>query len=62
MCNETGRPLELYFGVERDINCTIDFISDSFFHLLEFYVHNDARKYFIWPTAFGVQKADGLQR
>ncbi|KAJ9624762.1 hypothetical protein H2203_004712 [Taxawa tesnikishii (nom. ined.)] len=42
VCNETGRPLELYFGVERDINCTIDFISDSFFHLLEFYVHNDA--------------------
>ncbi|KAF2774336.1 hypothetical protein EJ03DRAFT_5049 [Teratosphaeria nubilosa] len=41
-CNETGRPLELLFGVERDINCTIDFIDDPFFHLLEFYVHNDA--------------------
>ncbi|KAK5012370.1 hypothetical protein LTR16_005573, partial [Cryomyces antarcticus] len=41
-CNETGRPLELYFGIEREINCTIDFVSDSFFHLLEFYVHNDA--------------------
>ncbi|OCK76711.1 hypothetical protein K432DRAFT_305760 [Lepidopterella palustris CBS 459.81] len=41
-CNETGRPLELFFGVEKDINCTIDFISDPFFHLLEFYVHNDA--------------------
>lgn len=25
-----------------DINCTIDFISDPFFHLLEFYIHNDA--------------------
>jgi len=25
-----------------EINCTIDFIDDSFFHLLEFYVHNDA--------------------
>jgi len=24
------------------VNCTIDFIDDSFFHLLEFYVHNDA--------------------
>ena len=24
------------------MNCTIDFISDEFFHLLEFYVHNDA--------------------
>ncbi|KAF1960603.1 hypothetical protein CC80DRAFT_437656 [Byssothecium circinans] len=41
-CNETGRPLELFFGVEKDINCTIDFISDPFFHLLEFYIHNDA--------------------
>jgi hypothetical protein len=28
--------------VEKDINCTIDFIDDPFFHLLEFYVHNDA--------------------
>ena len=42
VCNETGRPLEIYFGVEKDINCTIDFISDPMFHLLEFYVHNDA--------------------
>jgi hypothetical protein len=41
-CNETGRPLELFFGVEKDINCTLDFISDPFFHLLEFYIHNDA--------------------
>ncbi|KAG9524000.1 hypothetical protein E4T50_14913 [Aureobasidium sp. EXF-12298] len=42
VCNETGRPLEIYFGVEKDINCTLDFISDPMFHLLEFYVHNDA--------------------
>lgn len=42
VCNETGRPLELLFGVEKDINCTIDFIDDPLFHLLEFYVHNDA--------------------
>ncbi|KAF2637458.1 hypothetical protein P280DRAFT_472165 [Massarina eburnea CBS 473.64] len=41
-CNETGRPLELFFGIEKDINCTIDFISDPFFHLLEFYIHSDA--------------------
>lgn len=40
-CNETGRPLELLFGIEKDINCTLDFISDPFFHLLEYYVHND---------------------
>ncbi|OTA37392.1 hypothetical protein BTJ68_02181 [Hortaea werneckii EXF-2000] len=41
-CNETGRPLELLFGVEKEINCTLDFIDDPFFHLLEYYVHNDA--------------------
>jgi len=41
-CNETGRPLELYFGVEKDINCTIEFIDDPFFHLLEYIVHNDS--------------------
>lgn len=42
VCNETGRPLELYFGVEQDLNCTIDFVDDPFFHLLEYYVHNDS--------------------
>ncbi|KAI9728088.1 MAG: hypothetical protein M1834_007804 [Cirrosporium novae-zelandiae] len=42
ICNETSRPLELYFGIEKDINCTIPFIDDPLFHLLEFYVHNDA--------------------
>ncbi|KAI9825255.1 MAG: hypothetical protein M1832_001289 [Thelocarpon impressellum] len=41
-CNETGRPLELYFGAESDTNCTIPFVTDEFFHLLEFYIHNDA--------------------
>ncbi|KAH8804904.1 hypothetical protein F5884DRAFT_859521 [Xylogone sp. PMI_703] len=40
-CNETGRPLELQYGVEEELNCTIPFISDPFFHLLEFYIHND---------------------
>src|SRR5664279_3503531 len=25
-----------------DINCTIPMITDPFFHLLEFYIHNDA--------------------
>ncbi|KAL8855943.1 MAG: hypothetical protein Q9178_007393 [Gyalolechia marmorata] len=42
ICNETNRPLELLFGIERDTNCTIAAITDEFFHLLEFYVHNDA--------------------
>lgn len=56
-CNETGKPLELRYGVEdgisplpsyrniltiAELNCTIPFITDPFFHLLEFYIHNDA--------------------
>lgn len=41
VCNETGLPLHLRYGVEEELNCTIPMVSDSFFHLLEFYVHND---------------------
>ena len=78
-CNETSRPLELYFGVEKgvsphppapsffrlwcgitiaqtalpladerltyslpEINCTVPVLPDPLFHLLEFYIHNDA--------------------
>lgn len=33
--------MELLFGVEKEFNCTVDFIDDPFFHMLEFYVHND---------------------
>ncbi|GAO18958.1 hypothetical protein UVI_02059380 [Ustilaginoidea virens] len=42
VCNETGKPLEFHYGYEGEANCTLDFVSDPFFHLLEFYVHNDA--------------------
>ncbi|CAL3969905.1 hypothetical protein PZA11_007546 [Diplocarpon coronariae] len=42
VCNETGKPLELQYGIEDELNCTIPFITDPFFHLLEFYIHNDA--------------------
>jgi hypothetical protein len=42
VCTETAAPLSLSFGVEKDVNCTIDFVTDEFFHLLEFYIHNDA--------------------
>ncbi|KAF7890206.1 hypothetical protein EAF00_008521 [Botryotinia globosa] len=42
ICNETGRPLELKYGVEEELNCTIPIITDPFFHLLEFYIHSDA--------------------
>lgn len=40
-CNETGRPLELSFGIEKEVNCTLPFIDDAFFHILEYYIHND---------------------
>ncbi|KAF5137129.1 hypothetical protein E5D57_000904 [Metarhizium anisopliae] len=42
VCNETGKPLEFHYGYEGELNCTLDFISDPFFHLLEFYIHSDA--------------------
>lgn len=42
VCNETNKPLEFQYGVETELNCTIPEISDPFFHLLEFYIHNDA--------------------
>ena len=29
-------------NVNLELNCTIPFITDPFFHLLEFYIHNDA--------------------
>ncbi|RKF54032.1 hypothetical protein GcC1_215023 [Golovinomyces cichoracearum] len=41
ICNETGQPLHLRYGVEEELNCTIPLVTDSFFHLLEFYVHSD---------------------
>jgi len=40
-CNETDRPLQLVFGSETDIDCTIATLTDALFHLFEFYIHND---------------------
>ncbi|KFA78693.1 hypothetical protein S40288_01655 [Stachybotrys chartarum IBT 40288] len=42
VCEETGKSLEFNYGIEGEINCTIPFVSDPFFHLLEFYIHSDA--------------------
>ncbi|KAH7353265.1 hypothetical protein B0T11DRAFT_356269 [Plectosphaerella cucumerina] len=42
VCEETKRPLEFSYGIESELNCTIAVVDDPFFHLLEFYVHNDA--------------------
>lgn len=41
-CEETGAPLELHYGIESELNCTINPVDDPLFHLLEFYIHNDA--------------------
>lgn len=41
-CEETNKPLEFHYGYEGEVNCTIPMITDPFFHLLEFYIHNDA--------------------
>ncbi|KAJ5438679.1 uncharacterized protein N7458_009677 [Penicillium daleae] len=40
-CNETSRPLSLHYGTSETIKCTIPSLSDSLYHLLEFYVHSD---------------------
>ncbi|KAJ5233030.1 hypothetical protein N7468_005986 [Penicillium chermesinum] len=40
-CNETSSPLSLHYGISETINCTIPSLSDSLYHLLEFYVHSD---------------------
>ncbi|KXH27425.1 hypothetical protein CSAL01_06786 [Colletotrichum salicis] len=41
-CEETNKPLEFNYGHEGEVNCTIPMVSDPFFHLLEFFIHNDA--------------------
>ncbi|KAH8146634.1 uncharacterized protein LAJ45_09317 [Morchella importuna] len=42
-CNETNTPLAFGFNRDhRELNCTIPFLSDEMFHLLEFYVHHDS--------------------
>ena len=38
---ETNSVPEFVYGVEGEQNCTIAMIDDSFFHLLEFYVHSN---------------------
>jgi len=41
VCAETDKPLSLHYGSNALQNCTIT-LEDSLFHLLEFYIHNDA--------------------
>jgi hypothetical protein len=40
--NETCKPLEFYYGIETEQNCTTAMTSNPFFHLLEFYIHSTA--------------------
>ncbi|KAI5303562.1 hypothetical protein KEM56_007420 [Ascosphaera pollenicola] len=41
VCNETGNPLALNYGVSETMTCTFDSVSDELYHMLEFYVHHD---------------------
>lgn len=50
-CNETSRPLALHYGVSETITCTIPSLSDSLYHLYEFYVHSDVPMTCRVPTA-----------
>ncbi|KAK2759373.1 hypothetical protein FQN54_002851 [Arachnomyces sp. PD_36] len=40
-CNETSNPLSLRYGISETTTCTISSLSDSLYHLLEYYVHSD---------------------
>lgn len=40
-CKETSKPLSFKYGVNEDINCTIQF-TDELYHLFQLYIHNDA--------------------
>lgn len=50
-CNETSRPLALHYGISETITCTLPELSDSLYHLLEFYVHSDVPMTCRVPTA-----------
>ncbi|KAJ9304319.1 hypothetical protein C8Q69DRAFT_470583 [Paecilomyces variotii] len=51
ICSETKQPLALRYGVSETVSCTIDSLSDTFYHLLEYYVHSDAPLTCRVPTA-----------
>ncbi|KAJ5966248.1 hypothetical protein N7481_012962 [Penicillium waksmanii] len=50
-CNETSRPLSIHYGVPETITCTVPALSDTLYHLLEFYVHSDVPMTCRVPTA-----------
>ncbi|OQE31866.1 hypothetical protein PENSTE_c001G08979 [Penicillium steckii] len=50
-CNETSRPLSIHYGVSETITCTVPALSDTLYHLLEFYVHSDVPMTCRVPTA-----------
>ncbi|EEP77320.1 predicted protein [Uncinocarpus reesii 1704] len=41
-CNETSEPLSFRYGISETVTCTIDSLSDTLYHLFEYYVHSDA--------------------
>lgn len=40
-CNETSSPLSFAYGTPQTVTCTIETLSDEFYHLLEYFVHSD---------------------
>ncbi|KAJ9664552.1 hypothetical protein H2198_000203 [Neophaeococcomyces mojaviensis] len=41
-CNETnGAPLAFTYGIPQTQTCTLDILSDEFYHLIEYFVHSD---------------------
>ncbi|OJD25900.1 hypothetical protein ACJ73_02722 [Blastomyces percursus] len=40
-CNETSAPLAFRYGISETITCTIHSLSDTLYHLFEYYVHSD---------------------
>ncbi|EGW30892.1 uncharacterized protein SPAPADRAFT_56842 [Spathaspora passalidarum NRRL Y-27907] len=39
-CKETQKPLSFKYGINEDLNCTIQF-SDELYHLFQLYIHQD---------------------
>ncbi|CUM63149.1 uncharacterized protein PRCAT00000716001 [Priceomyces carsonii] len=40
-CKESGKPLEFKYGINEDLQCTIEF-TDEIYHLFQLYIHEDA--------------------
>ena len=41
VCNETGLPLAFTYDTSAQVRCTVEYLEDDLYHLLEYFVHND---------------------